>query len=49
MRCPIYEQRGQAIEFLFGNGISRSKGSLTGFRSARNIVRIQTNLPGGEK
>jgi hypothetical protein len=43
-RCPVYEQHAQAIEFIFGNGNTASKRSLTGFLAARNIVRIQTNI-----
>jgi hypothetical protein len=45
IRCPVYEQWRQAIEFLFGRRGAGSKGSLTGPGSTRNIVRIQTKCP----
>jgi hypothetical protein len=45
IRCPVYEQWRQAIEFLFGRRGAGSKGSLTGLGSARNIVRIQMKCP----
>ena len=43
--CPVYEQTRQATEFLFGSGVFRFRRRLTGFRSARNIVRIRTKCP----
>jgi hypothetical protein len=45
IRCPVYEQCRQAIEFLFSRRAAGSKGSLTGLGSTRNIVRIQTKCP----
>jgi hypothetical protein len=42
-RCPVYEQRSEAIEFLFGNRVFRLRGRLTGCGGARNIIRIRTN------
>jgi hypothetical protein len=33
------------FEFLFGGGIFRFQGRLTGLRRARRIVRIRTNDP----
>jgi hypothetical protein len=44
-RCSVYEQRCGAVEVLFGNGDFRFDGRLTGFRGARNIVRIRTKCP----
>jgi hypothetical protein len=35
------------IELLFGSGLFRLSGRLTGFRHARNIVCIRTNTSGG--
>jgi hypothetical protein len=48
IRCPVYEQWRQAIEFLFGRRVAGSKGSLTGLGSTRNIVRIQMKCPAVE-
>jgi hypothetical protein len=42
-RCPVYEQTAEAIELLFGSGLFRGQGRLTGFGGARNIIRIRTN------
>jgi hypothetical protein len=36
------------FEFLFGSGIFRFQGCLTGFRRARRIIRIRTKSPGRE-
>jgi hypothetical protein len=46
--CPVCEQSWQANELLFGSGGFRFLRRLTGFRRARNIVRIRTKCPGGE-
>jgi hypothetical protein len=46
--CPVYKQRCEAAELLFGNGLFRRQGRLTGFGSARNIIRIRTKWAGGE-
>ncbi len=40
--CPVYGHRAEAIELLFGTGFFQVRGRLTGFGSARNIVRIRT-------
>jgi hypothetical protein len=45
--CPVCEQRHQAIELLFGSSLFRLSGRLTGFRHARNIICIRTNIPDG--
>jgi hypothetical protein len=34
---------------LIGSGGFRFERRLTGFRGARNIVRIRTNTPGGDR
>jgi hypothetical protein len=41
--CPVYKQRCEAIELLFGSGLFRFQRRLTGFGGARKIVRIRTN------
>jgi hypothetical protein len=41
-RCLLYEQGREANEFLCGNRGFRIRARLTGFPSARNIVRIRT-------
>jgi hypothetical protein len=46
-RCPIYEQRGEAIGVLFGSGLFGRERRLTGFGGARKIVRIRMST-GGE-
>jgi hypothetical protein len=47
--CPVCEQTRQANELLSGSGVFRLRGRLTGFRRARNIVRIRTKYPGGDR
>jgi hypothetical protein len=43
--CPVYEQTGEAIELLFGNGLFRPQGRLTALGDARNIVCTRTKCP----
>jgi hypothetical protein len=42
--CPFYEQGG----LLFGSGRFGFNGRLTGFRGARNIVRVRTKFPAAQ-
>jgi hypothetical protein len=41
--CPLYEQRREQFEFIFGSGAFRFRSRLTGFWSTRKIVSIRTN------
>jgi hypothetical protein len=48
-RCPLYEQGREANEFLCGNCRIRIRARLTGFPSARKIVRIRTKCSSRRK
>jgi hypothetical protein len=45
LRCPHYVQEREANEFLCGNRGFRIRRRLTGFPSARNIIRVRTKWP----
>jgi hypothetical protein len=47
MRCPLYKQRYEANEFLFGNGDFSLPGRLDRFLTCAQDRSYTNNTPGG--